>query len=96
MDQQKIADVLKPVEPARGLANQHYISDEVFEVEKPKLLFDNWAGIGFAKQVAQTGDAMPVDFIGLPLLVLHRKDSPTWCFHQWVAAQLLDQKLAAE
>jgi len=40
LDQQKLADVLKPVELAHGLAYEHYISDEVFQIEKQKVLFD--------------------------------------------------------
>lgn len=69
-----LTDVLKPVESARGLPNEHYISDAVFEQEKHKVLFNNWSGIGFAKDVPDLGDAMPVDFLGVPLLVLHSND----------------------
>lgn len=69
-----LSDVLKPVETARGLPNEHYISDEVFQQEKQKVLFDNWSGIGFAKDVPEQGDALPVDFLGMPLLVLHSND----------------------
>ena len=74
MDQQKLAKVLRPVATANGLPNENYTSDAVFQIEKQKLLFDNWSGIGFAKNVPDIGDALPVDFLGMPLLVLHGSD----------------------
>ena len=80
MDQSKIANVLKPVETANGLPNENYTSDAVFEIEKQKILFDNWSGVGFAKDVPDVGDAMPVDFLGMPLLVVHGKDGQVRVF----------------
>ncbi|MGR3291048.1 MAG: aromatic ring-hydroxylating oxygenase subunit alpha [Paracoccaceae bacterium] len=74
MNQEKLTNVLKPVETATGLPNEHYTSDAVFELEKHKILFDNWSGIGFAKDVPQPGDVLPVDFLGMPLLVVHGQD----------------------
>ncbi len=66
--------VLEPVERARGLPNDHYVSQAVFEEEKRAVLFANWSGIGFAKDVPEPGDAMPVDFLGMPLLVVRDRD----------------------
>ena len=66
--------VLKPVETANGLSNQHYVDPEWFETEKHRLFFDNWAGIGFAKDVPEKGDARPVTFLGQPLVVIRGRD----------------------
>ncbi|MBT0957654.1 aromatic ring-hydroxylating dioxygenase subunit alpha [Alphaproteobacteria bacterium KMM 3653] len=65
-----LSDVLAPVAKAKGLPNAHYTSAEVFEEEKQALLFANWAGIGFAKDVPEPGDAKPITFLGMPLLLL--------------------------
>lgn len=65
-----LSDVTKPVNVARGLPNAHYIDDSVFEEERTSVLFNTWAGIGFAKDVAEHGDAMPVDFLDMPLLII--------------------------
>ena len=51
MPQDGLAKVLNPIETAGGLPNAHYISDEMFDVERQKVLFDNWSGLGFAKDV---------------------------------------------
>ncbi len=74
MKYSELENVLRPIEKANGLSNAHYVSDVMFELEKQKVLFDNWSGIGFAKDVPKKGDALPVDFLGMPLLVLNGKD----------------------
>ncbi len=58
------------VAQARGLPNAHYTDQDVFDQERKSVLFDNWSGVGFAKDVPNTGDANPVDFLGVPLLIL--------------------------
>ena len=70
VDQLELDKVLQPVSRAVGLPNPFYTDPEHFEVEKQKVFFPNWAAIGFAKDVAKSGDAMPVDFLGIPMLVV--------------------------
>ncbi len=65
-----VNQVLKPVGQARGLPNQHYTSAEMFEQEKHSVLFANWSGIGFGKDIPEPGDAKPVNFLGMPLLMV--------------------------
>ena len=72
--------VLAPVERARGLPNEHYVSQAAFEEEKRAVLFAGWSGIGFAKDVAEPGDAMPVDFLGMPLLVVRDREGQVGVF----------------
>ena len=69
-----LSEVIKPVNVARGLPNAHYIDEAVFAEERDAVLFNNWSGIGFAKDVPAAGDAMPVDFLGMPLLILRDHD----------------------
>lgn len=65
-----LSSVIAPVAQARGLPNAHYIDPDVFAEERQAILFDNWAGVGFAKDVPREGDAMPIDFLGVPLLAV--------------------------
>ena len=58
--QSQLDSVLTTVNEARGLPNQHYVSEEVFQQEKQQVLFNNWSGIGFGKDVPEVGDAKPV------------------------------------
>ncbi len=70
-----LSEVLKPVAEARGLPNDHYTSDEVFLAERDHLLFESWAGLTVAAEIPEPGDAIPVSFLGLPLLALRGRDN---------------------
>ena len=67
--------VLNPIESARGLPNEHYTSEGVFEEEKQAVLFNNWSAIGFAKDIPEAGDAKPTNFVGMPLLMVRDDDN---------------------
>ena len=63
-------DVLTSTEKAKGLPNQHYVSQEVFEEEKQAILFDNWSAIGTGKDIPNAGDVKPINFVGMPLIMV--------------------------
>ena len=69
-----------PVECANGLPNAHYIDPAVFEEEKAAVLHANWSGLAVAADVPEPGDAKPIDFIGMPLLLLRGKDGEVRVF----------------
>ena len=69
-----LADVLRPVEEARGLPNAHYTDPATFAAEREAVLFASWAGVGFGKDIPEPGDAKPVDFLGVPLLLVRDED----------------------
>ena len=71
---QTLEAVRQPIETARGLPNAHYIDPDVFEVEKNAVLFANWAGLAVAADVPEPGDAKPVEFLGLPLLLIRDRE----------------------
>lgn len=72
--------VMRPVETARGLPNEHYIDDETFAEESKAVLLNNWSGIGFGKDVPNAGDVKPIDFLGQPLLLARDKDGTVRVF----------------
>lgn len=69
-----LTQVLRPVETARGLPNEHYTSEDVFRQEREPLWFQTWAGICVEADVPEVGDAKPIDFLGVPLFALRGKD----------------------
>ncbi len=79
-DQTNLDNVLAPVNRAKGLPNAHYVSEEIFQKEKQQVLFNNWSGIGFGKDIPEPGDAKPVDFLGMPLLIVRDKDGSVGVF----------------
>lgn len=77
---QDLSPVLAPVASARGLPNSHYIDDAVFVEERDRLLFANWAAIGFDSDVLEPGMAMPVDFAGMPLVAVRDREGEVRVF----------------
>ena len=75
-----LSAVRQPVATAQGLPNAHYISPEVYAEERDALLFSQWAGLGSIGDVPEPGDAVPISFLGMPLLLLRDKDGDVRVF----------------
>jgi choline monooxygenase len=69
-----LAAVIQPVSSARGLPNQFYTDPAVFEEEKKKVFFRNWAALGFTSDAPEPGDAKPLTFLGQPLVMIRDKE----------------------
>ncbi|HJL93465.1 MAG TPA: aromatic ring-hydroxylating dioxygenase subunit alpha [Woeseiaceae bacterium] len=65
-----LLSVIEKIEHANGLPNEYYISDKLFESEKHTVIFNNWSGLAFGKDIPHVGDIRPVNFLGLPLLIV--------------------------
>ncbi len=68
-----LSGVRRPLSQANGLPNAHYVDPGVFAEERDALLFATWAGLAVTADVPEPGDAVPIDFLGLPLLLLRDK-----------------------
>lgn len=74
MDQLTDIDaVRRPIGEANGLPNAHYIDPSVFEEEKHAVLFSGWSGLGVAADLPEIGDAVPLTFLNIPLLMVRDK-----------------------
>lgn len=65
--------VLKPIEEARGLPSQLYINESLTDRERKRVFFDQWAGLTNGALVPEPGCVKPIDFLGIPLLVVRNK-----------------------
>ena len=72
--QTDITSVQQSVEQANGLANAHYIDPAVFAEESEAVLKATWAGLAVGADVPNPGDAKPIQFLGMPLLLIRDKD----------------------
>jgi phenylpropionate dioxygenase-like ring-hydroxylating dioxygenase large terminal subunit len=72
--------VQQPVETAQGLSNPHYTDPAYFEEEKQAILFASWAGLDAAAAVPDIGDAKPIEFLGVPLLLIRDKENKVRVF----------------
>ncbi len=68
-----LSAVRRDVENAQGLPNAHYIDPVVFEEEKHAVLFASWTGLAVTSDVPEGGDAKPIEFLGIPLLLIRDK-----------------------
>ena len=80
IDQSPLTQVMSSVNTANGLPNEHYVDPLVFEQEKRSVLFANWSGVGFGKDIPEAGDAKPFDFLGMPLLAVRDRDGSVGVF----------------
>ncbi len=75
-----LANVRRSVANANGLPNAHYIDPQVFETESKVVLHTSWAGLAVGADVPENGDAKPIEFLGIPLLLLRDKDGDVRVF----------------
>lgn len=62
--------VLKPIETAQGLPNACYTDPAMFSHEAARLFTTDWAAIGFGFDAPQPGCVYPVNFLGIPLVMV--------------------------
>ncbi|MEM8626386.1 MAG: aromatic ring-hydroxylating dioxygenase subunit alpha [Pseudomonadota bacterium] len=72
--QEQLRPVRRAVESAAGLPNVLYNDPAGFELEKQQIFHRTWACIGVANDVPEPGDAKPIDFLGMPLLLVRDHD----------------------
>lgn len=73
--------VQQPIERARGLPNDAYLSQPYFEWERDQLFAKNWTCIGFVSDLPLGAYAKPMFLMGMPLLILKDKDESVRVFH---------------
>ncbi|KIC49016.1 aromatic ring-hydroxylating dioxygenase subunit alpha [Tateyamaria sp. ANG-S1] len=81
MDITDIAAVRQPIASAHGLPNAHYIDQGVFDEERSALLMSGWSGLAVASDVPAVGDAVPITFLGMPLLLVRDRSGQVRVFY---------------
>jgi choline monooxygenase len=80
MQRSDLSTVQNPIHAANGLPNDHYTDAAVFDEERQAVLFDNWAGLAVGADVPEAGDAKPVTFLGMPLLLVRDRSGQVRVF----------------
>ncbi len=62
--------VRRPLGDANGLPNPLYADATAFAAESARLLHGGWACVGIGADVPNPGDVAPIDFLGVPLLLV--------------------------
>ena len=64
-----------------GLPGAVYTSDDFLQLENQHLFANNWVFVGFAHELAKTGDVRPIETAGLPLFLLRDQQQKIVAFH---------------
>jgi phenylpropionate dioxygenase-like ring-hydroxylating dioxygenase large terminal subunit len=66
--------LLRPINEARGLPAEAYTSRDLWELEKASVFRGGWVAVAFQHQIAHPGDAIPIEVVGVPLILLRDHD----------------------
>ena len=81
MHRTDLSTVRQPISSAHGLPNAHYIDPDIFDEERSALLMSGWSGLAVAADVPEPGDAVPLTFLGIPLLLVRDRNGDVRVFH---------------
>ena len=81
LDIKKIKAVNLPIEKAQGLPNECYTNRKYMMVEAEKVFKDKWTVIGVGSSVPNSGDAVPYNLLGIPLIILRDNNNIIRVFH---------------
>ncbi|WP_170390394.1 aromatic ring-hydroxylating oxygenase subunit alpha [Ruegeria arenilitoris] len=76
----ELSAVRQSIETALGLPNPHYTDPALHAEETRALLLDGWAGLAVTADVPEPGDAVPLEFMGIPLLLLRDRSGTVRVF----------------
>ena len=65
--------LVQELHECRGLSPDAYTDADFFEVEREVILKSNWQCVGRAEELANPGDYLSLDLLGVPLLVTKNK-----------------------
>ena len=75
-----LTNVRAPIEIANGLPNDCYVGADLYKHEQNTLFCNKWAAIGFGKDLPKPRCVKPIDFTGLPQLLVRNQDNENKVF----------------
>ncbi len=64
-----------------ALGNEAYVSAEFFDSEVKKIFRATWMLAGFAHEISDAGDSLPVTIGGIPMILVRGRDGEVRAFH---------------
>jgi len=71
----------QPIADATGLPNERYVSSSAFTEDRDYVLGQGWAALAFIDDLPEANYVLPIEFMGLPLLVTRDKSDNYRVFH---------------
>lgn len=78
---QQTNGVLQPIHEAHGMPNTAYTSLDYFNFERDHVFAKTWACVGFASDLPKNAYVKPINFMGMPLLLMRNKEGKVQVFH---------------
>lgn len=75
------AALYRPTGEAVGLPGRAYVDPAFFAEEQRTLFRRSWVIVGHESEIAQPGDAMPVNLAGQPLILLRDREGQVRAYH---------------
>jgi len=66
---------------AEGLPGRAYYDPAFYEAERKYVFATGWVGVGFASDIPNAGDVVPVSVAGYELILVRQKDGSVKCYH---------------
>ncbi|MER8465447.1 aromatic ring-hydroxylating dioxygenase subunit alpha [Mesorhizobium sp. M1396] len=66
---------------AEGLPGRAYYDPSFYEAERKHIFAAGWVGVGFASDIPNPGDVVPVSVAGYELILVRLKDGNIKCYH---------------
>ena len=76
-----LAAVERPIADARGMPNAAYTDQEFYHFERDHLFAKTWTALAFCDDHRDPGMVTPLDFMGLPLLIVCDRNGDLAVFH---------------
>jgi choline monooxygenase len=78
---ERLDRVQRPIGEATGLPNAAYTTEEYFRHDRDAVIAGTWAGIAFTDTIPEQPFAQPIEFMGLPLLIVRDRHGTLRVFH---------------
>ena len=76
--------VMAPIETALTPPAASYTSQDWFELEIKRIFKPRWMAVLFDSEIINSGDALPFEFLGMPLFAVRGDDNQVRVFHNIV------------
>jgi choline monooxygenase len=77
----KLSSYLKDRTIANGLPAMAYTDEEFWIKECETVFADNWVFVGFAHELKNLGDVLPISVAGKPILLVKNRNGNIVAFH---------------
>ncbi len=73
--------VARPTTEAQGLPNPAFTDEAFYALEQERIFARSWVLAGFARDIPEPGDILPVEIAGRPVLLLRDREGAIRAFH---------------